>query len=111
MGAEFTPEHIDTLRQTYGGRMSESETEFLCSVQAFIEGAIRDSLGFVAVMQVLQQQIRGLGRFQFDLDDGARSRGSSPLSTPAGSEAIRPTNGGPCREGRGRVPARHSGHD
>ena len=84
MGAQFTPEHLDGLRQARGGRMSEQEAEFLRSVQAFIEDAIRDGVGFVPVMQTLQQDIRGLARFRHNLD-AARQPGKSPGSTSASS--------------------------
>jgi len=94
MGAQFTPEHLDTLRQAFRGRMSEQEAEFLRRVQAFIEDAIRDGLGFVPVMQTLQQAIRGLGRCRFDLDE-ARAAGEVTPFDSGRLETIRSMNGGP----------------
>ena len=72
MGAKLTPEHIDSLSQAQGRRMSEKEAGFLHAFQGFIEDAIRDGRGFVPVIETLRQNIRGLARHQLSVAGGAQ---------------------------------------
>lgn len=60
--------HIDALRRTYGGPMSEEEVKFLRDIQGFIDFGIRNGLSFPLVVGTLSHDVSGLARLGFSLD-------------------------------------------
>ncbi|HVC97328.1 MAG TPA: hypothetical protein VND64_26845 [Pirellulales bacterium] len=56
----------ETLRQVYGGPMSDAEIAFLGDVKAFIEFAIRNGLSFQATMAYLSHDWNEFARYGFD---------------------------------------------
>jgi len=59
----------ETLRQAYGGPMSESEVAFLRDFQGFIDFAIRNGLSFRATMAYLSHDWNEFARAGFDFED------------------------------------------
>lgn len=61
--------HIEALRRTYGGPMTEKEVEFLRDVQGFIEYGIRNGLSFPLILGTLGHDVNGMARFGYSLDE------------------------------------------
>jgi hypothetical protein len=70
----------ETLRQVYGGPMSEAEMKFLRDLQAFIDFAIRNGLSFHTTMAYLSHDWNEFARYGFDYE-AVRSHGFSPRVT------------------------------
>src|SRR4051794_707442 len=92
-----TPEHLDSLRQTFGRRMSAGEIEFLRGLQRFIEDAICNGLSFGPVVNTIRNDVNAIAHVGFNLDV-ARSTGVLAATDPSRIESLRIANGSPMSE-------------
>ena len=63
------PKHIEALRKTYGGPMSEKEIQVLRDIQGFLDFSIRNGLSFALALGTLRHDVNGLACYGFSLDD------------------------------------------